>query len=1203
MRHYLTTFFLLFTFAAIGQYQSLRFDKLNAEDGLTQNTITGIVQDQKGFVWIATQDGLNRYDGFVIKRFMHSPTDSNTISHNIISSMLLEGGNLWIGLDGKGLSKLNIETEDFTNYINDSIRQIGLSIFDIYSDQDHLWLATNKGLYLFDKKAGTYEYVPTLSQLASPLSEFQEQRVYSIIALDAKRLYLGVHGGMVLLNKASRKITRVYSPPTDLPHYRVIKLLKDKKARIWIGTYGGLQVLYPDGSTKTFTQQNSNLPDNRINSLLQDSQGNIWVGTYNGLALAEEGKNNNSFHVYQKQNNATKYSLSNNRINSIYEDRAGTLWVGSYFGGVNKTDLSLNKFQILAAGQLSSPIIRAICKDSNGNTWIGTQHGLNKIDKQSNQITKYFKGNSQTSLASNIIRSLLPDKQGNIWIGTSDGGLNRYIAKTNNFQHFKSPSPNINLESTDVRVVYQDDEGNFWMGTSYNGAYKCENIGQPGEKWSKYSTNSKHKISGNSVTAFCEKDQNLWISTWNGLNRINKKTGEIRQYTLENSPSMANNSLKSVMVDHNNTLWIATAGSGIQKIIDPDRGIFKTYNHSHGLPNNYVYAILADQDNDLWASTNKGITKFNPTTETFRNYDVSDGLQDNEFNTGAYYKSKDGQFFFGGIKGLNAFYPDEIQDNNRLPQPVITKLKVFNKDITIGHFRQEDRYHLDKQIAYYNELELDYSERVFSLYFSAMHYAKQSKNQFAYKMDGFDEEWNFTDASTPFATYTNLPAKSYKFMVKAANNDGVWNDTPVVLEINIQPPFWQLWYIRLIALLTVAIFIHSMYLFRMRKIAKQKIMLENIVSERTQEIQEKNHYLEQSKEELSTANEELKAAYEKLAVSEGQLRVSEEEIRQYNDELITINANLNETTHKLEEALIQEKKSRQIAEKAHTDLQAAEVQLIQREKMAALGTLTAGIAHEVNNPVNYVVSGVYALDIIVKDLHQILLRYQGLEQFNDINSLKKELKEIEELKAELQLTDVQDDCLTILGEIKKGADRVLMIVKGLLNFSRLNESSQKMANIHEGIDSTLVLINGKIQKHQILVEKNFERSIPKTYCHPSELNQVFMSIIINAIEASQKKSKLIITTKLTDDHQIKISIKDFGEGISPEVMPKIFDPFYTTKDVGQGKGLGLSSSLGIIQKHGGDITLDSELGKGTEVHITIPINHLGKRFQTTENED
>ncbi|MGB0525158.1 MAG: ligand-binding sensor domain-containing protein, partial [Flammeovirgaceae bacterium] len=1026
MRNYfITCLLLLLPFGIYPQSHTIRFETLNAEDGLTQNTIVDIVQDQKGFIWIATQDGLNKYDGFGVKTFIHNKSDSNSISLNTISSLCIDEHTLWLGLDGTGISKLDLATEDFTNYRTEFIQKNGMSVFALFNDGNTLWLGTNEGLFVFDKEKENYEYVPTLSELDQPLSPHQQERVYTIAEIDREKLYVGMHGGVIVIDKKSRKITHTITTDTGLPHFWVRSILKDQQARFWFGTYDGLLILHPDGRKEVIKGNDQRLPDRRIISSFQDSNNNIWLGTFGGLVLVQEKIDQLVFTSFTHASD-DKFSLSNNRVYSIFEDRTSTLWFGTYFGGISKYDRSRNKFHLMPGTRFSSPIIRSICKDESGNIWVGTQKGLNKVDAQTQQVTTFFKGNTNNSLSGNIIRSLyMSPYDHQLYVGTGNAGLCVYSPKSNRFRRINSDA--LPLNDTDIRVITQTDANTIWIGTAYKGLIRWQHPNTAQEKWTQYAPDQKapYQISSHAITAIhLGRDSTLWVSTWNGLNRIDLATDTLKAYVIESHPSMATNAIKSVTSDGNHKIWIATAGGGIQQLVDEEKGLFKTYDQSNGLPNNYVYAILIDQYENLWMSTNRGISKFNPNTEAFRNYDVYDGLQDNEFNTGAYVQASDGQLFFGGIKGLNFFYPEEIQDNKQQAFPVITNLKIFNRDITIGHLQLQDRHHLAKHISYYNRLDLNRDESVFSLYFSAMHYANQSKNKFAYRMVGFDEQWNFTDARTPFATYTNLAADTYTFQVKATNNDGVWNKTPVELEIVIHPPFWQLWYVKAILVLFVAFLINSIYQYRLRKIAKQKLYLEQVVSERTQEIQEKNKHLEESREELKAANEELESANKKLATSEAQLRVSEEEIRQYNSELLAINENLSHMTRKLEETLTQEQASRKLAEDAHNELKAAEVQLIQREKMAALGTLTAGIAHEVNNPINYVVSGVYALDIIVNDLHEVLTKYNELEKMDDVTLIRKELQAIKQLKKELQLETVHGDCLTILTEIKRGADKV-----------------------------------------------------------------------------------------------------------------------------------------------------------------------------------
>jgi signal transduction histidine kinase/streptogramin lyase len=430
---------------------------------------------------------------------------------------------------------------------------------------------------------------------------------------------------------------------------------------------------------------------------------------------------------------------------------------------------------------LSSDSVFCVYEDSTGVLWIGTiGAGLDKFDRETGIFRNYrARPNDPSSLSSNSIVVIFEDSRGKFWVGTLGGGINIFERETEHFHTFRNiPDDPASLSDNGVWCIYEDRDGVLWIGTG-NG----------------------------------------------GLNTFNRKTETFTRYrsNLNDPASLSSDNIRSIYQDPTGILWLGTYGGGLNKF-DPRKGVCtRHYREKHGLPNDVVYGILPDDQGYLWLSTNKGLSKFDPRTETFKNYTPMDGLQSNEFNGGACYKSKSGEMFFGGVNGFNAFYPDEVKDNRNIPPIVITDFQIFNQSVGIGGDSP-----LQKHITETNEIKLSYKENAFSFKFVALDYTIPGKNQYRYMMEGFDKDRIFTDASRRFASYTNLDPGEYIFRVKGSNNDGVWNEKGTSIKIIITPPFWQTWWFRLLGIIAISFLILTVYKIRTYSIRKRSIHLEEI---------------------------------------------------------------------------------------------------------------------------------------------------------------------------------------------------------------------------------------------------------------------------------------------------------------------------------------------------------------------------------------
>jgi signal transduction histidine kinase/streptogramin lyase len=899
-----------------------------------------------------------------------------------------------------------------------------------------------------------------------------------------------------------------------LSHKTILSILEDRSGVLWIGTSGGLNQF--DRKKEIFKHwineplNPSSISHNEVRSIYEDHLGNLWIGTFGGGLNQFDRKKEEFFHFKNRPDDPN--SLSTDQILSIYEDQAGILWIGTYAGGINRLDREKSKFTHWVhkpgdRNSLNHNYVYSIYEDHAGILWVGTEGGgLNRItardDKGSPSLFSHCLNNpdDSSSLSNNDVTSISEDRSGNLWIGTMNG-LNKFDRESKKFTHWvNQPGDPHSLSNNSVLSIFEDSAGNLWIGTR-RGLNKFDYKDMTFSHWTHDSANPQSISHDVIVSIFEDRSGVFWIGTGGGgLNKFDRRRGTFTHWKNEpgKTSSLSNNEILSIYEDQFGGLWIGTIGGGLNKFNRKEE-TFTRYKEDDGLPNEVIYGILEDDIGNLWLSTNKGISKFNLKSETFRNYDRLDGLQINEFNQGAFFKSKS-RFYFGGINGFVSFVPESIIENQNIPPILITTFKVFDR------IKKNDIYGTD-------EFKLSYKDKYYTFEFAALDYRNPAKNQYAYIMEGIDKDWIYS-GTRRFTTYTNLPPGNYTFRVKGSNSDGLWNEKGVSLQITISPPFWQTWWFRVVALIFLLGIAFLGHKLRLRNIEVKKRILENTVRKRTTELEEKN--------------------------------------RQLTDALIV--------------------------------LKDSQSQLAHSEKMAALGDLAAGITHEINTPIGALNS---AADTSRRSIEKIINTLKECSDLHEIHQDKKFRAALDILKSNIKIKS-------------QASERVIKIAQSLKDFARLDMKEFQEADINERIENTLTLLDHKF-KNRISVVRDFEE-IPRILCYSNQLTQVFMNIFTNASEAIKDKGTITIQTAREKD-SIIVRISDNGVGIEEGNLEKIFNPGFTTKGVGVGTGLGLSISYRIIKAHKGEIEVRSEVGKGTDFILTLPINKQEKKQATNYHDD
>lgn len=835
---------------------NLKFEKLSIEHGLSQSTINAIIQDNDGFLWFGTQSGLNKYDGSKFTIFVHDDSDSASISENWITSICQDKyGNIWVGTLGGGLNKLDVHTEEFIHFIHDPNNKLSLNNDKVQAlycdDENNIFVGTDGGgLNIYNSKQNIFKHY-----IHDPenLNSISSNRINTIYRDKSGNIWIGTQDrGFCKLNWVNKNFAnfrRFENDPEDkysLNNNSVLTIYEDSKGILWVGTEQGLNKYdLAQNKFESYTNDPFNensISNNIVQSILEDKNGNLWIATDGGLNIFD--KKNKLFS--RNLNDPSKLnSISSNDTKLIFKDKSGIIWIGTKGGGLNKFNWTRTIFKHYRniSGNPNTLIdnnVYSIFIDKAGYLWIGTNKGLHKFSKNRKKLLAIYNHNpnDKNSISDDLVRVIYQDNEGTMWFGTSKNGLNKYIESKNNFIQYKhDPSEPGSISNNIIRTIYEDSHDNFWIGT-WEGLDKFDK--KSGEFYHhKYNPEDPNSISDNRVRCIYEdKSGVLWIGTYNGLNLYDRDNNKFYHYFHDpkNKNSISHNRILVIDEDYREGIWIGTYGGGLNRY-DKDKKIFIRYTSKEGLVDNSIYAILFDDEQNLWASTNKGLSKFSLLSKRFKNYNVNDGLQSNEFNGGAYFKDNNGEIYFGGINGYNSFFPKDLTENNYVSPILLTSFKVYDKKIR-----------LEKSITQTEKIKLSYKQNFISFEFASLDYKNPNKNKFAYKLEGFDENWTYC-GNRQYANYTNLEGGEYLFRVKGTNSDGLWNVQGTNVLIVITPPFWKSWWFILIVSISIVIFVYWLFRLRIKRIEKNRIELKKQVRERTAELISTNRNLRKAKEE------------------------------------------------------------------------------------------------------------------------------------------------------------------------------------------------------------------------------------------------------------------------------------------------------------------------------------------------------------------
>lgn len=823
-KRFLFRFLVVFLFFQVtgAQNLDLKFEHFIDDKGLNQNTILDVVQDNEGFVWIATSNGLYMFDGQRFKVYRNQINESKSIVNNMIMKLEIDdANNLWIGTV-RGLCAFNTQKQEF---FYPSSTLINKDINAIYLDKSDgsLWVGTNdSGLYHILNPNVVDGGLEHFTFQSNDLNTLNSNIILSIAKDQYDNLWVGTDAGlnkMFLSSKDTKKFLRVEGFDKSIGN-----IFMDSKKGLWVGESGtGLWKLSGPSSLQVLNKNSFinyelglDVSDNKygnINDIEEDVDGKLWVGVY-GYGLYQLNVETGGYSMYAPSE-IHEESLSNKRIMTILIDRTRVLWVGTEVGGLNKCDLQKKDIihidkNKLNANSLSHASVNAILEDGDF-LWVGTEYGLNRIGFRENykspQIEHYFfkqmePGHQEKGQS---VKAIYKDSDGLFWLGKD-----RIVT-----MHVKNG--NVNFKDTDLNIpnvfsILEDKKGFLWFGSFSDGLVKWKkktngtNFDFSNVTHYKSNLYNDRGIKSNYVSCLYEDSKgHIWVGTLQGgLSLIlNDKDGEKDQFITflnrsDDSNSLSYNSVFSILEDKNGTYWIGTFGGGLNKLTFPNNDykspVFEHFSEADGLSNNAIYGILQDESGKLWMSTDNGISCFDPKNASFKNYNKGDGLQSNNFRKNAYYKSKSDYLFFGGLRGLNIFHPKSLTDNMINAEPKLTAFKIKNDIVEVGK-RYNGRVILERKLSSntHKPIQLKHHENTLTFEFAALHFAAPEKNKFQYQLAGFDKQWQ-DSKGLPFAHYTNLSPGNYTFKVKASNNDEIWNDVPTEFSFRINPPFWMSWW-------------------------------------------------------------------------------------------------------------------------------------------------------------------------------------------------------------------------------------------------------------------------------------------------------------------------------------------------------------------------------------------------------------------------
>jgi ligand-binding sensor domain-containing protein/serine phosphatase RsbU (regulator of sigma subunit) len=868
MNYFIRLIFILLIFCnicgynAYAQLSNIKFEHYSVDDGLSQGSVNCIFQDKKGFLWLGTQEGLNKYDGYNFTVYQHNPLDTNSLSSNWVYSIDEDNnGNIWIGTQN-GINCFNPSNEIFKHYYlkTNKYNDLQEEVYSVLAANDgKIWFKTTQALCRLDNVTGN---ITRFEHLVDYFVSNKSDKGFPIVE-DAEGIWVGSASGLKYFSKKIEQFKSYnYIPddPNSISNDYITGLTFDNKGNLWIATQNGLDKF--DARKKIFVKYFAD-PDNpskgpninNINDVFWGHKNILWVATLGGGLSAYDPQTNEFTHFTHKENSSD--AIYSDYLLSLHEDRSLNLWIGSDANGLDKCDLKSSKFNLYRSSKskfglhLSSDVIASVFMENDSMLWLGTwENGLDIVNRNTNEVKVITTNSEKNRIAGNNVHAIFADSHGLIWIGTNTG-ISIYEKKTKKF--FDADSYfgiTLNEKLLNIRIynINEDYKGNIWIGTKY-GLYRV-NIDSKTVNSFYSEQNDSMSICDNSVNCTaCDKDGYIWIGTNLGINRYDYKSNKFKRigFNKFNKPVSRSNRLyyvpSNLYIEHvledlydDNIIWIGTA-SGLNKYNKKNQ-TFEYYTVEDNLPNGTIYEIVQDKNGNIWMSTNRGLACFDIKNNKIRAYDKNDGIQGLEFNNGASYIAPSGELFFGGTNGLTSFNPSLQQDNPFLPNVVFTNFeKIDDKGNKVK-----------SSISDTKEIVLNYNDHSLTFNFAALEYTKPKKNSFKYWMEGLNSGW-LDIGNRNFVDFGVLAPGEYTLHLKGSNNDLIWNDKEAAIHIIVNPPIFKTFWAYLAYILLVGSIIFFYVRSRTRKL--------QLANDSLRQKQLASLEIARQKEELSVKNKNI----------------------------------------------------------------------------------------------------------------------------------------------------------------------------------------------------------------------------------------------------------------------------------------------------------------------------------------------------------
>ncbi|HEY0680909.1 MAG TPA: two-component regulator propeller domain-containing protein [Steroidobacter sp.] len=831
----------------IPEVRPMYFEHLTMRDGLSQSTVMSILQDSQGFLWLATESGLDRYDGYSIREYRRERGNDYGLASDYIWKVAEDAnGDLWLATRGGGVARWDRRNDRFQQFrhnpgnpdslADDAVRTLLIDAAGM------VWAGLERqGLDVIDPRTGRARHFR--HEPGNPRS-LPSDGVFALYSDRAGRLWIGTDHGLSRYEPATNDFVNGVGQGSALDGARVRAILEDHKGALWVGTFErGLHRLDPTTGQVTSFRQDANNPrsiNDRVRALLEDDAQRLWVATSDGLNLFDRASE--TFVRYGRDADS-QHSLRDDDVMSLYQDRGGVLWVGTRAGGASHWSPKSWTLGHYRSSLFSNTAVNAFADDGAGTVWVGTADGLVEIDTLKRTERRYTRESpGPLRLADNTVMALLHDRGGALWIGTMSGGLTRFDPKRRSLRSYRSvPDDPTTLPIDGVMCVYEARDGNVWVGTYGGGLARID--GETGNL-TRYPHHGEDatSLSNPGASAIVEDARgNLWIGTiGGGLNLLDPRTGRFHHYRNDRDPSsLSDDTVYALHIDPTGTLWVGTAGGGLDRVIggsdQPDAVRFRRDERLSNMPSQVVYGIESDRHGHLWLSTNNGLVRIDPRSGSNRLFREAHGLQADEFNFNAHYRGSDGTLYFGGNGGFNAFLPDAEPPPAPPPRLALTGVAILNEHLSFAQFPRSGR-----------PLALEHDDKLVTFEFAALDFISPANNRYRFRLEGFDPDW-VEAGSVHRATYTNLDAGEYIFRVRASNADGVWSEQDLTIPVHVAAAPWNTLTARLIYAAIVLLILG--YLWRLQQVRrnrelKYKRKLEEEVLSRTRELEERNTQLQ-----------------------------------------------------------------------------------------------------------------------------------------------------------------------------------------------------------------------------------------------------------------------------------------------------------------------------------------------------------------------